>query len=113
MNFSLTVLLVTSPQGFSLTNNTTDSIYAVLGADPERAGRFGQAMMVYASKPEHDPAYLTDYYDWASLGPVTVVHIGGGAGQAAAALAKSHSNLSLVVQDQDFMMGPKEAGLPG
>lgn len=61
-----------------MANNTTESIYAVLGADPERASRFGHAMMVYGSKPEHSPAFITDHYDWASLGQANVVHVGGG-----------------------------------
>lgn len=95
-----------------MANNTTESIYAVLGADPERAGRFGHAMMVYGSKPEHSPAFITDHYDWASLGQAKVVHVGGGPGHIATALATRHANLSLVVQDQEFMMGLKEAGLP-
>ncbi|KAG8169256.1 hypothetical protein KVR01_000001 [Diaporthe batatas] len=98
--------------GFCIANNTTESIYAALGADPERAGRFGQAMMVYGSKPEHSPAFIIDYYDWASLGSAKVVHVGGGPGQIATALAARYANLNLVVQDQEFMMGPKEAGLP-
>lgn len=95
-----------------MANNTTDSIYAVLGGDPERAGRFGQAMMVYGSKPEHSPVFITDYYDWASLGQAKVVHVGGGPGQIATALAQRYANLNLIVQDQAFMMGPKESGLP-
>lgn len=67
---------------------------------------------LYGSKPEHIPAFITDYYDWASLGHVKVVHVGGGPGQIATALVKRHANLNLIVQDQEFMMGPKEAGLP-
>ena len=69
-------------------------------------------MAAYATKPEHDPAYITDLYDWASLGKALVVHVGGGAGYFAIALAKTHSNLRLVVQDVKFMMGPAEAGVP-
>lgn len=69
-------------------------------------------MVVYGTKPEHDPAYITDYLDWASLGMALVVHVGGGAGHFAIALAKSHSNLRVVVQDMRFMMGPAEAGVP-
>lgn len=98
--------------GFSVANNTTDSIYAVLGSDPERAGRFGHAMMAYASKPEHSPSYITDYYDWASLGSSQVVHVGGGQGHFAIALASRFSNLSVQVQDMAQMIGDSETRLP-
>lgn len=98
--------------GFSVANNTTESIYAVLGGDPERASRFGHAMMAYATKPEHSPSYITDYYGWASLGPAQVVHIGGGQGHFAIALASRFSNLSFTVQDMAQMIGGAEAGVP-
>jgi hypothetical protein len=99
-------------KGFCLVNNTEDSIYAFLGAHPERAARFGNAMATYLKKPEHDPVYITDHYDWASLGDSKVIHLGGGSGQYAMALAKKHKNLQVVVQDMAFMMGPAEGGLP-
>ncbi|CAG8950964.1 hypothetical protein HYFRA_00006361 [Hymenoscyphus fraxineus] len=101
-----------SETGYTVENKTTDSIYAFLGANPERAGRFGNAMAAYLQKPEHSPHYITDYYDWASLGSATVVHLGGGAGQFAIEIAKKHANLSMIVQDMGFMMGPREAGVP-
>lgn len=93
-------------------NNTTDSIYTFLGANLDRAGRFGNAMAAYLQKPEHSTHFITDFYDWTSLGKAKVVHLGGGTGQFAITLAKKHGNLSLVVQDMAFMMGPGEAGVP-
>ncbi|KAH8646476.1 S-adenosyl-L-methionine-dependent methyltransferase [Tricladium varicosporioides] len=98
--------------GFCVANETTESIYTFLGSHPERATRFGNAMIAYGMKPEHDPAYITDYFDWASLGQAQVVHICGGTGYFAMALAKRHSNLRVVVQDVAMMMGPAEAGVP-
>ncbi|TEY28929.1 hypothetical protein BOTCAL_0989g00010 [Botryotinia calthae] len=86
-------------------NNTTDSIYAFLGAHSERAGRFANAMVSHLKKPEHDPKYITDYVDWASLREAQVTHLGVGPGIFAMALAKQHSNLKVVVQDMAFMMG--------
>jgi hypothetical protein len=100
-------------QGFCLTNNTPDSIYAFLGAHPERAARFGNAMVAYSKKPELAPEFLTDHFDWASLpNDAKVVHIGGGTGPYAVALAKKFQNLSVVVQDLGFMMGEREGGVP-
>lgn len=107
-----TTVLTLLSQGYCLANDTSDSIYTFLGAHPERAGRFGNAMVAYARKPEHDPAFITDYYDWAFLGTTRVIHVGGGSGHYAMALAKKHTNLQLVVQDLEFMMGPGEAGVP-
>ena len=69
-------------------------------------------MATYATKPEHSPSYITDHYDWTSLGDSKVIHLGGGAGHDAMALAQKHSNLEVVVQDMAFMMGPAENGLP-
>lgn len=100
------------PKGFTVVNNTTDSIYAFLGAHPERAGRFGNAMASYLQKPEHSSRYITDFYDWTALGEAKVVHLGGGSGHFATALAKKHAKLSVVVQDMPFMFGPGEAGVP-
>ncbi|ROW02484.1 hypothetical protein VMCG_06063 [Cytospora schulzeri] len=54
--------------GFCIANNTAVSIYSVLGSNPERAMRFEHAMVAYAGKPEQSPAYITDHFDWASLG---------------------------------------------
>ncbi|EPE26281.1 S-adenosyl-L-methionine-dependent methyltransferase [Glarea lozoyensis ATCC 20868] len=101
-----------SETGFCLANNTTDSIYAFLGANPTRAARFGNAMVAYSKKPEFSPAYLTDHFDWSSLGAATVVHLGGGTGFYAMELAKKFADLKVVVQDMAFMMGPAEAGVP-
>ncbi|KUI71081.1 6-hydroxytryprostatin B O-methyltransferase [Cytospora mali] len=66
--------------GFTVANNTTESIYTVIGSNPDRAAH--------------------------------VVHIGGGPGHIAMALAKRHSNLRVTVQDMAQMMGPAEAGVP-
>jgi len=97
--------------GFCVANNTTDSIYAVLGGNPERAQRFGCAMMAYGMKPEHSPSFITNHYDWAALGKAKVVHAGGNQGHFAIALASKFSNLDLVVQDMAQMLG-NEAALP-
>lgn len=62
------IILTTFLKDFTISNNTSDSIYAYLGSHPERAGRFGNAMAAYLKKPEQSPHYITDFYDWASLG---------------------------------------------
>ncbi|KAI0139844.1 S-adenosyl-L-methionine-dependent methyltransferase [Xylariaceae sp. FL1272] len=98
--------------GFCIANNTEKDVYTVLGSDLERAGRFGCALMAYSKKPEHDPKYITECYDWKSLGQVKVVYVAGGSGDYGIALAKSHDNLRIVVQDMAQMMGPGEDAVP-
>jgi thiamine monophosphate synthase len=48
-------------------------------------------MVTYGKKHEHDPAFITDHFDWASLGNAKVIHVGGGTGHYAMALAKKHA----------------------
>lgn len=91
------MLVYNTPQGFALANNA--SIFEVLAAEPSRAVRFANAMRVMTSKPEFDPSYATDYYDWSALGECQVVDVGGGQGHVAAALCKSHGALRVLVQD--------------
>ncbi|EQK98076.1 hypothetical protein G6O67_007694 [Ophiocordyceps sinensis] len=98
--------------GFSLANGTTESLYDVLGRDPERAQRFANAMKMFATKPEHDAAYTTDHYDWASLGQARVVDVGGARGHIAMELAKRFDKLQVVVQDMDKVIQGAEAGVP-
>ena len=58
-------------------------------------------MQVFAQRPQFDLAYITDYYDWASLGHAKVVDVGGSQGHVAVALARRFTKLSIVVQDMD------------
>lgn len=55
-------------------------------------------MQVFGQRPQFDPKYTTDYYDWASLSQVQVVFFGSGNEHIAMALAKQYSNLSVVIQ---------------
>ncbi|KAH8897336.1 S-adenosyl-L-methionine-dependent methyltransferase, partial [Thozetella sp. PMI_491] len=98
--------------GFVLANNTTDSIYEIIGKSPERAGRFANAMKAFVTRADYDPSYLTDHYDWAALGSVQVVDIGGAQGHIAMALASRFSNLNILVQDMDKIIEGAEAGVP-
>jgi hypothetical protein len=98
--------------GFCLANDTPESIYQVLGAQPERAVRFGNAMAVYAKRPENDLAYLTDHYDWASLGRATVVDLGGARGHVSMAIASKFPDLNMIVQDMPPIIAGAASGVP-
>ncbi|KAK7709060.1 hypothetical protein SLS64_006544 [Diaporthe eres] len=69
-------------------------------------------MKVMTSKPEFDLSYGTDYYDWASLGEVQVVDVGGARGHFAKELAKRHPQLRIVVQDMANVVENADLGEP-
>ncbi|KAH6845706.1 S-adenosyl-L-methionine-dependent methyltransferase [Chaetomium sp. MPI-CAGE-AT-0009] len=96
--------------GFSLANDTTDSIYQVIAKSPERAVRFANAMKVMTGRPEFDLSYALDHYDWASLGKAQVVDVGGAKGHFSLALARQYSNLQIVVQDMSHVVQSADAG---
>lgn len=83
-----------------MANGQQASAFEIIGSDPERAARFATAMSIYATKPEYSAAFLTDYYDWASLGPVQVVAVGGASHlQVLIELARRFDNVEVTVQD--------------
>ncbi|KAI0012208.1 sterigmatocystin 8-O-methyltransferase [Xylariaceae sp. FL0662B] len=89
--------------GFSLANNTEDSIYQVLERNPERAYRFANTMITYTMMTEYDTSHIFNIYDWKSLGQIQMVDVGGGAGHHSMELARRFPNLSVIVQDMDKM----------
>ncbi|KAL7622165.1 hypothetical protein AAE478_007668 [Parahypoxylon ruwenzoriense] len=99
--------------GFSLANGTDKSFYLKLSEDPERARRFGGAMSFFTTGPGYSPHHLTDNYSWDSLGPATVVDVGGSHGDVAFALARKYPKLHLVVQELPEVVAnsKEEAGL--
>lgn len=109
-------------QGYSLANNTTDSIYGVLSADPSRALRFAGAMKTYSLGSGHHTSYIVDHYPWGSLPRTTtsgsptqttrVVDMGGGRGHIAMALAKRFDNLTFLIQDIPQIVDGADADVP-
>ncbi|KAI1207204.1 sterigmatocystin 8-O-methyltransferase [Annulohypoxylon truncatum] len=89
--------------GFSLANNTEDSIYQVLEKNPERASRFANTMIAYTMMTEYDTSHIFNNYDWKSLGQVQMIDVGGGAGHHSMELARRFPNLSVIVQDMNEM----------
>ncbi|KAK8024992.1 sterigmatocystin 8-O-methyltransferase [Apiospora arundinis] len=87
--------------GYSLSNNTDETIYAIYARDAECASRWAKGMSVFAQRPQFNLSYITDHYDWKSLGSAQVVDIGGSQGHVSMALARQFDNLTLTVQDMD------------
>ena len=67
--------------------------------------RFAAGMGAIDHVPGYNMSLLPTVYDWASLGDVKIVNVGGAMGQAAVELAKNFPNLAVVVQDSAAMMG--------
>lgn len=78
-----------------------------------RAMRFAASMKSF----DHFPGYaITDVprlYDWASLGNVSIVDVGGSRGHVAIELAKNFENLKFLVQDMQMVVNGAEADVPG
>ncbi|KAI0173473.1 S-adenosyl-L-methionine-dependent methyltransferase [Hypoxylon sp. FL1284] len=85
--------------GYSLAHNSTEGFYAIYAKDPERAARWARGMGIFSQRPQFDLSYVTDHYDWHSLGEAHVVDVGGSQGHVSIALARRFSNLQFTVQD--------------
>ncbi|KAI1809228.1 S-adenosyl-L-methionine-dependent methyltransferase [Poronia punctata] len=89
-----------SSQGYSLSKNSEENIYAITAKDANTAARWARGMAVMAQRPQLRLSHLTDTYDWPALGDeAQVVDVGGGNGHVAIALARRFSNLTVTVQD--------------
>lgn len=112
--FTIYLLLIRCVhQGFALANNESGSIYTALERSPGRAGRFANAMRVFASQSRYSPSHLVESYDWGSLGTqIHVVDVGGGVGHVAIALARHFENVNITVQDMKQIIAGAEAHVP-
>ncbi|PSN59372.1 S-adenosyl-L-methionine-dependent methyltransferase [Corynespora cassiicola Philippines] len=89
--------------GWVLANNGK-TVPEIIATEPERAMRFANGMRAIDWVPGYNLSLLPTVYDWASLGDVKIVHVGGSMGEAAIELARNFSNLTVVVQDSAAMM---------
>ena len=65
-----------SQTGFALANNTDKSIYEVFAQHPDRAKRFGNAMVSFTTGSGFNLEHLVKGFDWKSLGNGLVVDVG-------------------------------------
>ncbi|KAI1807228.1 S-adenosyl-L-methionine-dependent methyltransferase [Daldinia bambusicola] len=86
--------------GYALSNNY-EAIYDIFAKNSERASRWARGMQIFSERPQFDLSYITDHYDWESLGQAQVVDIGGSGGHVSQALVRKHSNLNAIVQDME------------
>ncbi|MCJ1270219.1 hypothetical protein MMC22_010115 [Lobaria immixta] len=85
--------------GFSLANNTNDSLFVELGKDPKRAKRFANAMNFFGMKSGFEPKHIVDGYDWATINSGLLVDVGGSDGSLSIAIAERFPKIRCVVQD--------------
>lgn len=61
--------------GYSLAHAPETSMFVVLGSDPNRAVRFGNAMASLTGGEGYEVSHIVDNYPWADLGKATVVDV--------------------------------------
>ena len=105
--------------GWSLSQNTDQSVWAHYAAHPEMAQRFAGCMSAFASATGRLPSFLVNGYPWTSVGSSssgrgegTVIDIGGSKGTICIEIAKSAPNLHFIVQDLPEMVQGAGAGVP-
>ncbi|KAI1266969.1 sterigmatocystin 8-O-methyltransferase [Xylariaceae sp. FL1019] len=92
--------------------NGGKSVYEVLNSDPEVAMRFAGGMKSLDHVPGCGDAFVAKAYDWASLGEVFIVNVGGQRGSVAIDLASKFSNLKLLVQDAAMVIEGADSAVP-
>ena len=99
---------------FSLANESTLSIFQILGQHPERARRFGSGMRFFTKDGSWDLKHLYSGFDWKSVdhSGTTVVDMGGGIGSVSQFLARSTQHIKFIVQDLPGTVEQGRASLP-
>lgn len=85
--------------GFSLANNTKDSMFVELEKYPERARRFANGMKMFSMRPGFENEHIVEGYDWATIGTGLLVDIGGSNGSLSIAIAERFPEIRCIVQD--------------
>ncbi|TLD38799.1 S-adenosyl-L-methionine-dependent methyltransferase [Venturia nashicola] len=98
--------------GYSLAHGPGMSMFTILGSEPQRAIRFGNAMASLTGGEGYEVSHIVDNYPWADLGKATVVDVGGSIGFVCVALAKKFPELSFVVQDLPKTVADGPANVP-
>ncbi|KAF3012999.1 hypothetical protein E8E14_007434 [Neopestalotiopsis sp. 37M] len=92
--------------------NGGKSVFEVLGSDHEAAMRFAGGMKSLDHVPGCGDAFVSNAYDWSSLGDVSIVNVGGQRGSVAIDLASKFENIKLLVQDAPPIIQGAESAVP-
>ncbi|KAL5343834.1 O-methyltransferase-like protein [Aspergillus crustosus] len=87
--------------GFSLSHNTTETLFEYLRSRPTKAKQFSEAMKFYTGPiPAYSPNYLIKGYPWAEVpAGAVVVDLGGSDGHVGRLIKKENPGLRVTVQD--------------
>ena len=85
--------------GFALADGTDVPMFDVVGRDPARAKRMGEAMSFTSSGPRYSVAHLLENFEWGDAAEGSLVDVGGGRGTVAAEIARFLPKIKCVVQD--------------
>ncbi|KAK9415006.1 putative hydroxyindole o-protein [Seiridium unicorne] len=96
--------------GFALAHKLDTHLFDMLVDQPERAGRFANAMVYFNCNEDLAPRHLCDAFDWESASQI--VDIGGSAGFTAVALATRLPQVSIVIQDQAVLEDQARQSIP-
>ncbi|KAL8951978.1 MAG: hypothetical protein Q9222_002070 [Ikaeria aurantiellina] len=84
---------------YNVWKNTDKPFFDHIKQDKELTRQFASYMKNVTSGKGTSIQHLISGYDWASLGNVTVVDLGGSNGHASIALAEAYPDLKFIVQD--------------
>ncbi|KAL8747775.1 MAG: hypothetical protein Q9190_000381 [Brigantiaea leucoxantha] len=84
---------------YNVWKDTDKPFFDSIKQSKELTRQFASYMKSVASGKGTHIQHLLTGYDWASLGKVTVVDLGGSNGHASIALAEAFPNLSFIIQD--------------
>ena len=76
-------------------------MFVTMGKSPQRAKRFGGAMVSLTGGEGYELSYLLSNYDWAAIDAIsgTLVDVGGSHGFVCTTLAAQYPHMKFVVQD--------------
>ncbi|KAI1427098.1 S-adenosyl-L-methionine-dependent methyltransferase [Xylaria sp. FL1777] len=98
--------------GFSMANETDQSIYVEFSKFPERARRFGNAMRSFTEGTGFELDHIVNNFPWGDLKEGTVVDVGGSQGFASFAIARKFPSVTCVVQDLEPVISAAEEEIP-
>jgi hypothetical protein len=84
---------------FSNAFDTKLSTFQFYKQDPVRGARFAKCMHYLTKGDSHSIKNVVRGFDWAALGPVTVVDMAGSLGHCSVAIAEAAPQIKCIVQD--------------
>ncbi|KAL8722853.1 MAG: hypothetical protein Q9225_000740 [Loekoesia sp. 1 TL-2023] len=110
--YSVSAALTERPKGYNIAHQTERTIFEEIARDPLRAQRYADAMAWFNTGPGLEPSHVLDNYSWETIGPSTVVDVGGSYGSFSIALAERFPLLRCIVQDRADVVAEARRRVP-